>query len=96
MRKLKRASPFIISILLHLALVAGISLKLNLEGNGDSSSDQGGPIEVEMVSEEKGAAPEGQNDEVVPKQAEVEEEIIQELPPPEPEEITIQEPKGLS
>ena len=77
--------------MLHLALVAGISLKLNLEGNGDSSSDQGGPVEVELVSEEKGDKPQGQNDEVVPKQAEIEEEPIATPPPPEPEDITIPE-----
>lgn len=92
MRQLRKATPFVVSLTLHA--VAIILLSLNLSGNGDSSSggeQGGGPIEVEMVSEEKGSQPEGQNDEVVPKQAEVEEEIIQELPPPEPEEITIQE-----
>lgn len=94
MKRLKKATPFVVSLTLHA--VAIILLSLNISGNGDSSSggeQGGGPIEVEMVSEEKGSQPEGQNDEVVPKQAEVEEEIIQELPPPEPEEITIQEPE---
>lgn len=91
--RLKKTTPFVVSLTLHL--VAAILLSFNLSGNGDSSSDQeqgGGPIEVEMVSEEKGTQPEGQNDEVVPKQAEVEEEIV-ETPPPEPEEITIPEPE---
>lgn len=94
MKRLRKATPFVVSLTLHA--VAIILLSLNISGNGDSSSggeQGGGPIEVEMVSEEKGSQPEGQNDEVVPKQAEVEEEIIQELPPPEPEEITIQEPE---
>ena len=72
-RRLKKATPFVVSLTLHL--VAAILLSFNLSGNGESSSDQeqgSGPIEVEMVSEEKGTQPEGQNDEVVPKQAEVE------------------------
>ena len=75
--------------MLHLAAVAIISLNSKPSGDGDSGSDQGGPVEVELV----GQNPKGSNDEIVPKQAEVEEEIIQELPPPEPEEITIQEPE---
>lgn len=89
--RLKKATPFVVSLTLHI--VAFILISFNLSGNGENSSDQeqgGGPIEVEMVSEEKGA-PESQNDEVVPKQAEIEEELVEELPPPEPEEITIPE-----
>lgn len=93
-RRLKKATPFVVSLTLHL--VAAILISFNLSGNGDNSNGEeqgGGPIEVEMVSEEKGTQPEGQNDEVVPKQAEVEEEIVETPPPPEPEEITIPEPE---
>ena len=89
--RLKKATPFVVSLTLHI--VAFILISFNLSGNGENSSDQeqgGGPTEFEMVSEEKGA-PESQNDEVVPKQAEIEEELVEELPPPEPEEITIPE-----
>lgn len=81
MRKLNQTIPFIISLTLHLAVF--ISLSLNLSGNGENGSAEqegGGPIEVEMISEEQGKAPEGQNDEVVPKQVEVEE--LPELQPP--------------
>lgn len=81
MNRLKRALPFITSLTLHLAVI--FLLSLNLSGNGENSSGEqegGGPIEVEMVSEEQGKAPEGQNDEVIPKQVEVEE--LPELQPP--------------
>ena len=91
--RLKKATPFVVSLTLHLAALLFVSF--NLPTNGGNSNEQqgqqGGPIEVEMVSEEKGSQPEGSNEEIVPKQAEVEEELAQTPPPPEPEDITIPE-----
>ena len=92
--RLKKATPFVVSLTLHA--VAIILISLNISHNGDSSNGEekgGGPVEVELVSEEKGTQPQGSNEEIVPKQVEVEEKLAEVPPPPEPEDITIPEPE---
>lgn len=63
MKRVKQVTPFVISITLHLA--AAILLSFNLNANGGDGNSEGG-------QEQAGAKIEGQNDQVVPKQVEVE------------------------
>lgn len=79
-RRLKKATPFVVSLTLHLALA--IFLSFNLSGNGENSTEQqdegnsNTPVEVTLQEEPK-AAPKPLDGDIVPKQ-----EDFPELEPP--------------
>lgn len=85
--RLKKATPFVVSLTLHLAALLLVSF--NLSSNGGNSNEQGGPIEVEMV---EGAQQQNNNkdEEIVPKQVEVQEV---EKPPVVQEESPVEVPE---